>query len=271
VAVALLALGCGSDANGNEPGSSGAGANAVPSDGGGVPDVGLDAAATGDVGDGSLVVPEHLEVMELPGGCGVLQVTALTLRKGPDATEVYAALMNVGDAVACSAGFSVELYDRSEQWLATGISGLLSQRFFRRTDGSDTIAACVAPGDVSMAALTDLPADIVIDDVGYAIYRCPHFVLEVEPIDGLTISDVRRVQGGRGTAFRGTLTNGFDIAVADPLVIVFPVNRVGRPLGAARGTEMLELAPGGSWSFETDVVDEAGVDQVAFPAAALGN
>ena len=201
----------------------------------------------------------------------MLQVTALTLRKGSDATEIYAALMNTGDAPACSAAFSVELYDRNEQWLATGISGLLSQRFFRRTDGSEAIAACVGPGDVTMAALTDLPSDIVIEDVGHAIYRCPYFVLDVVPIDGLTVSEVTKITGDAGTTFAGTLVNELDVAVSDPLVLVFPVNRVGRPLGAARSSGMLEMPPGGSWSFETDAIEEAGVDQLAFPAAALGD
>ena len=122
-----------------------------------------------------------------------------------------------------------------------------------------------------MAALTDLPPDIVIADVGYAIYRCPYFALDVVPIDGLTIGEVTRVAGAVGTTFAGTLVNGFGVAVTDPLVIVFPVNRVGRPLGAARSSGMLEIPPGGSWSFETNGVDDPGVDQVAFPAAALGD
>src|SRR5262245_10680978 len=103
-------------------------------------------------GDDALIVPEHLTVTALAGGNGVLNVTALTLSEGPSSTELFAALKNEGDVPACTAAFSVELFDDADQSLASGIGGLLSQHFFRLTDGSDAIAACVGPGDVTMAA-----------------------------------------------------------------------------------------------------------------------
>ncbi|WP_437731321.1 hypothetical protein [Sorangium sp. So ce1335] len=224
----------------------------------------------GDVGDDALIVPEDLTVMARPGGNGVLNVIALTLRKGPTSTEIYAALRNDGDTPACHAAVAVELYDRSQQALAAGINGLLTQHFYRLTDGSDTIAACVGPGDVSMAAVTDLPADIAIEDVGYVIYRCPYFALDVVPIDGLTISEVKAVAGDAGTAYTGTLHNGLDVAVSDPSATVFSVNRVGRPLGVAFASGSVEVPPGGSWAFETNTVDTPGPGHAAYPAGAIG-
>jgi hypothetical protein len=219
--------------------------------------------------DSALIVPEDLDVTALAGGNGVLDLFALTLRKGPGGIELYAALRNEGGVPACHAALSVELFDVAEQSLAAGISGLLTQRFYRLTDGSDTIAACVAPGDVTMAAVTDFPTEVAIEDVGHVVYRCPYFALDVVPIEGLTIGQVKRATTSDGTAYTGTLVNGLDLAVSKPSVTVFPLNGVGRPLGAANGTGSGEVPPGGRWAFETNRIAEPGLDHAAFPAGAL--
>ncbi|AUX20322.1 hypothetical protein SOCEGT47_007900 [Sorangium cellulosum] len=229
-----------------------------------------DGAGVGeDIGDDALIVPEDLTVMALPGGNGVLNVIALTLRKGPTNTELYAALRNDGDVPACSAAVSVELYDKAQRSLASGINGLLTQHYYRLTDGSGAIAACVGPGDVTMAAVTDLPSDIVIEDVGYVVYRCPYFALDVVPIDGLTVTQVKAVTGGAGTAYTGMLLNELDVAVSNPSVTVFSANRVGRPLGVAFASGTVQIPPGGSWAFETDTVDTPGPAHAAYPAGAF--
>lgn len=227
------------------------------------------AGAGGGVGDDALIVPEDLTVTAVPGGNGVFNLIALTLRQGPTNPELYAALRNDGDGHACSAAFSIELYNKAQQAVATGITGLLSQRFYRLTDGSDLIAACVGPGDVTMAAITSLPSDLVIEDIGYAAYRTPYWRLDVVPIEGLTVNQVRAVTGSAGTAYTGTLFNGLDVAVSNPSVTVFSVNRVGRPLGAAIANGTVQIPPGGSWSFETDPVDTPGADHAAYPAGEL--
>jgi hypothetical protein len=250
-AAALLTLACSSD--GEEHGAAGTG------------------SVTADAGDDALIVPEGLAVSALPGGNGVLELFALTLRNGPRNSELYAALRNAGDIPACSAAVSVELFDASENSLAAGIGGLLTQHFYRLTDGSDALAACVGPGDVTMAAITDLPSDLELEDVETVIYRCPYFALDVVPIAGLTISQVKRVTDGSGTAYTGTLVNGLDVAVGNPSVTVFPVNRVGRPLDAATGRSTTEIPPGGRWAFATDTVSAPGVEQYAYPAGALAH
>lgn len=220
-------------------------------------------------GDDALIVPEGLTVTALPGGNGVLDVTALTLQTGANNLELYVALKNNGDTPACHAAVSVELFDQAEQSLAAGISGLLTTHFYRLTDGSDTIAACVGPGDVTMAAITDFPADVALEDVASIVYRCPYFALDVVPIAGLSVTDVKSVAGDGGTAYTGALFNGFDLAVNNPSVTVFPVNRVGRPLGSAIANGSVEIMPGGDWSFATNTVDVHGAGQAAYPAAAL--
>ncbi|XXX75930.1 FxLYD domain-containing protein [Sorangium sp. So ce134] len=267
-AAVLLPLACASEADSSSGGATQTGGGGASEGAGG--DVGAgDGGEGGGTGDDALIVPEDLTVMALPGGNGVLNVIALTLRKGPTNTELYAALRNDGDTHACSAAVSVELYDKSQQPLAAGINGLLTQHFYRTTDGSDAIAACVGPGDVTMAVVADLPSDLVIEDVGYVVYRCPYFALDVVPIDGLTISDVKAVTGDAGTAYSGTLVNGFDVAVSNPSATVYSVNRVGRPLGVAIARGTVEIPPGGSWAFETSIVDTPGPDHAAYPAAAI--
>lgn len=221
--------------------------------------------------DDALIVPRGLSVTALPGGNGVLNVMALTLRTGPSGVELYAALKNDGDTPACSAALSVELFDDAEQSLAAGVGGLLTQHFYRLTDGSDAIAACVGPGDVTMAAVTDLPSELEVDDVARVVYWCPYFALDVVAIDGLTISEVKSATRGSETGYAGTLVNALDVAVSNPSVTVFPVNRVGRPLSVATGSGTVDIPPGGTWAFETSTVDAPGIDHVAYPAGALAN
>jgi hypothetical protein len=225
----------------------------------------------GDRPDDALIVPEGLSVTALPGGNGVLEVSALTLSTGPRGIEIYVALRNGGDVTACNAAVSVELFDDAEQSLAAGIGGLHASHFYRLTDGSDALAACVGAGDVTMAAVTDLPSDIALEDVAHVVYWCAYFALDVVAIDGLVISPLTSVTVGAGTAYAGTLVNELDVAVSNPSVTVFPINRVGRPLGLALGSGTIEIPPGGSWAFETNRVAALGVDYVAYPAGALAN
>jgi hypothetical protein len=219
--------------------------------------------------DDSLIAPEGLEVTPHASGCGKLSLSALTLREGPSNTELYAALKNDGATPACSPAFSVNVIDKAEQSLAMGVGGLLVRHFYELANGSGTIAACVAPGDVTMIAISDLPADIALADVGRVEYWCNFWALEVVPIAGFSIGEVQTIARDAGVAYTGELANGFDVPVSEPSVAVFPLNRVGRPLGVAFGRGSSELPPGGSWSFETDVVGEAGVAQAAYPAGGL--
>ena len=214
----------------------------------------------------ALIVPVGLDVIALEGGNGVLDVIALTLRAGLSAKEVYAALRNDGDVPACSAGISVQLFDESGQSLAASITGLFSNNLYRLTDGSGTIVSCIAPGEIAMGAITDLPADLVIDGVRSVVYRTPYFALDVVPVGGhLNVSGLKAVPTNGGTAYTGKVVNGLDFAVSGPAVTVFPVNCAGRPLGVAMGSGSDDIAPRGTWSFQTSAVDMAGVDAVAYP------
>jgi hypothetical protein len=185
--------------------------------------------------------------------------------------EVYAAIRNSGDHPACAAGFSIELCDKAEQSLAAGIGGLLTQQLYRLTDGSNIIAACIGPGELTMAAVTDLTSDVAVDAVGTVIYRCPYFALDVVPIAGLALYDVKRATTRGNTLYTGTLVNALDVAVRNPSVTVFSVNRVGRPLNVASGSDTIEIPPGHAWVFTTSAVSDPGDDYIALPAGALAN
>jgi hypothetical protein len=213
---------------------------------------------------GDAIVPAGLSVTALPGGNGVLAVIALTLHKGPSNTQLYATVKNTGDVPACDAALSVELFDQAEQSLAAGISGLLTQHFYRRTDGSGAIAACIGPGDVTVGAVLDLPSELAIEDVGHVIYRCPYFALDVTALEGLTVSGA---QGTRAN-YHGMLVNHLDVTVKHPSVTVFPINRAQRPLGMTVVNGDMDIPPGGSWNFETSLA-ELGFDYLAFPAGEL--
>lgn len=217
-----------------------------------------------------LVVPQALNVMPLSGGNGDLDMLAFTLHQDANGTEAYASLRNDGDLPACTAGLSIQLFDKNQQTLTASIGALLSQHLYRFTDGSGTVAACAGPGDVMMGAITDLPADLVLADVGFVVYSCMYFALDLTPIDGFSVSPLQSATLGDGsTVFTGTFTNGVDMPIANPSVTVFPVNRVGRPLGATTALGTDAVAPGGTWSFETPPIQTSGADAVAFPTGSV--
>ena len=216
--------------------------------------------------DDALFAPTGLNVTARANGCGVLSMVALTLRRGTDNGELYAALKNDGASPACSPSFSVELLDKAEQPLATGLGGLLVHGFYRLKDGSNLVAGCVGPGDITMVAITDLPAELALEDVSRVIYGCNFWMLDVSPIDGISVSDVHVVMRGGGASYTGALVNGLDVPLSSPSVAVFPLNHVGRPLGVAFGIGAADVPPGDRWQFETSPVSEAGVDSAAYPA-----
>jgi hypothetical protein len=225
-----------------------------------------DAAGQPDRSNDALIFPEGLSVSPRAGGNGVFNLTALTLHRGPSSGELYVALRNDGDAPACSPALSVEILDKTEQSLAAGIGGLLVRRFYRLTDGSGTIAACVGPGDVTMVAITDLPMDLVLEDVGQVVYSVSYWNLALAPLGEISVTRVRSVKRDGGVAYAGVLVNGLDVGLSSPAVAIFPVNRGGRPLGVAYGRGSVEVLPGASWEFETNIVSQPEADFAAYPA-----
>ena len=143
-----------------------------------------------------------------PGGAGVLDLYALTLRDGPDGLELYAALTNDGDVPACDAALKVTLYDTSGQPLGNFINGLDTKSFYLYTlpDASTTIAACAAPGDVTMTEIDTMASDISVADVGQVVYYYSYFALDAVLIDGLTVTQVNVVTSTQERATQGRTT-----------------------------------------------------------------
>jgi hypothetical protein len=120
-----------------------------------------------------------------------------------------------------------------------------------------------------MTGGTDLPATIVIDQLGSLVHLFPSFNVDVVPAGNLPVSGVQAVAGGGGTTYGGTVANQIGMTASNPSVAVFPVNRVGRPLGMATASTAADLAAGAAWTFETGAVNDPGVGQAAFASASV--
>jgi hypothetical protein len=212
------------------------------------------------------IEPASLRVEPKPGGAGTLSLVALTLEESSGALRLFAALRNGGNAVACSPAFSVELLDRDEQSLGTSVGGLLVRDLYRPTSEPSLIAGCVAPGAVAMVALTDWDAELALADVGHAVYWLNYWVLEVTPLEGLRIVDVKREAREDGVAYSGVLVNSLEVPLESPSVAVFSLAPGGRPIGVALAQGSEPVSPSGRWSFQTESVNDPGVDYAAYPA-----
>ncbi len=108
-----------------------------------------------------------------PGINSVFNVIALLTPRcaqGDGGAEVYAAVRNDGQILACNASFSVELHDKDDRPWAPH-QRPQARRFYRFTDGSGSIASCVAPGEVVMIAIQRLDLDAPIEDVKSVVYQ----------------------------------------------------------------------------------------------------
>ncbi|HEV8548159.1 MAG TPA: hypothetical protein VGQ57_04005 [Polyangiaceae bacterium] len=288
VALSVLPVACSNGGNDDAGGALGAGKSSAGAGGGAGTQGALVGGAGGGAaagaaagssnlagtsgtqsGDATLIVPAGLTVTAVEGGDGGFDVLALTLRNGDSGPELYVALKNDGTSLACSAGFQVELFDQAHDTLGSWITGLLTPHIYRL--GSGDLSGCIAPGDTALAAITDLPAELDIHQAAFAQYLCNFFASVGEPVGGFTATPTGTLSGAAGTVYTGTFVNGMDVAVNSPLVTVFPVNRVGRPLAVATATGSAadHVAPGGSWDFTTSGVDSRGVDVVMIASAAL--
>jgi hypothetical protein len=242
-------------------------------DGGGA---GLGATGGADAGAGSdgAFVPEDLPVTNLSGEESGFNVIASTLARGSAGPELYAALENDRDISGCSGSVSFELFDYEGQSIGSWVAGLYSEQLFRHDDGTGGLVSCVDPGHKAMAAVTDLPTDLAIADVGAIVYQLTYFDRSILPfgliaVDTLAVTNVESSMQGDGSVFTGTLENGLDVPIKGATVAIFPLDEVGRPVGFATSSETADVAAGDSWSFETTAVSDVGVDFVAYPSGSV--
>jgi hypothetical protein len=230
------------------------------------------AGGAGSPGDARLFVPEDLPNTEVNGEGG-LTLTAFTLVSGATGPELFAAVRNDGETPACEAGMRTDFFDGAGALVTSAASTLQSGRLYRFDDGSGVIIACVPPGEVAMTASTDLPESLVIAELARLEHQFPAFQVDgIVPIAGLAVGDLGAagaVGAVGATTYTGTVTNGLDVTASNPKVSVFPLNRVGRPLAVATSSATLDVAPGGTWRFETSSVGDPGVEAAAYPAASI--
>jgi hypothetical protein len=228
------------------------------------------AAETGvPPGDDRLFVPEGLPNVNQDGQDEGLVLIAFTLVPGAGGPSFYAAVQNVSSRPLCEAGMMIAFYDRSNVLVGSAASVLESGHFYQLTDGSGAIIPCVAPGQVAMTGQTGLPATILVDQLGSLVHLFPSFNVDVVPAGDLAISGVQAVAGAGGTTYGGTAANQLGTTASSPAVAVFPVNRVGRPLGMATAVRTADLAAGSTWAFQTSAVDDPGAGQAAFGSASV--
>ena len=252
IVALVLPLGC----SGNTGGSGGAGG------------AGGAGGLSGAPGDDRPFVPEGLPNTPREGEVGVtLKLVAATLLQGPAGLEFYAAVRNDGNAPSCNAGMLTDFIDKAGQTVATVGTGLRSKQLYR-LDAS-AVLSCVDPGQIAMTDSTYLPPEIVIGELARMTHTFPTFggFDGIVPLIGLTVGQVEIVAKAGGGAYKGTLTNGLDLTASAPTVAIFPLNRVGRPLGMATAGTTSVVPSGGTWSFETIIVSDPGVDEVAYLVA----
>jgi hypothetical protein len=120
-----------------------------------------------------------------------------------------------------------------------------------------------------MAAFVDFPPELTLDEIGSLQHNFPAFGLDVVPLEGVSVSKLATRSAGELRKYGGTLTNGLDVPVKSPAITVFPVNRVGRPLGVATSAATTDLAPSGTWTFETSGVSDPGSGYAAYPDGSI--
>ena len=165
----------------------------------------------------------------------------------------------------------IDFIDKSGQTVVSVGIALQSKQLYRLD--ATTVISCIDPGQIAMAAAPNLPAEVAIGELGSLTHTFPTFggFDGIVPLIGLTVTQVETVPKAGGSVYTGTLTNALDVTASAPTVAIFPLNRVGRPLGMATVGTTIVLPPGGTWSFETTTVSDPGVDQAAYPAAFITN
>lgn len=276
LSMGLLPLSCGGDdapdsgaatgRDGAAGAAQGGAAGAAGSSGGQGASAGTGTAG-GPPGDERLFVPEDLPTEELNAEGG-LTLVALTLTSGQRGPQLFAAVRNDGETPACEAGMTVNFKDADDQVVATGAGTLLSGRYYRTDGGSGAVISCVAPRQIAMTAMAELPATLVIGELGSLEYTFPAFdVPGIVELEGLQVSEVQAVMTASGYAFTGTVTNDLTETLSDVKATVFALNAVGRPLGAGSSSAMSALAPSDSWSFQTSGFNQLGVGHAGFVSA----
>jgi hypothetical protein len=270
--------GSGGDAGGVEPGIIEFDAAVLPRprDAGIAPRVdaagSLDGMASSDAGMGPDMrrfVPDvplsYVGTIVDPG----VEIVGFTLHEHPSYPgqfEFLAAVRNVSaDLRLCAADLETMFRDGGGARLGRGF-GLIESPLHRGSSGAGGLINCISPGQTGMqAVLVDLGSR-TIDDVTSITWTIGALnVFDAVPSADLTVTDVMAIAAPGGRVFTGRLENRGRRTVTGPRVTLFGLNVVGRPLFASSDIESIDVAPAGSWGFETGPsFDEAYDSHAAF-------
>jgi hypothetical protein len=227
-------------------------------------------ASNQPVGDDRFFVPEGLPNTLEMGQVGVtLTLVASTLVEGATSAELYVAVRNDGNAPTCNAAIITNFIANDGQ-IVTTVGATLQGKQLYQLPSSTAVLNCIDPGEIVMGASLNLPAEVVIGELSALTHRFPTFgLVGIIPLGSFTVSQVQVVAKGAASAYQGVFTNALNLNATAPSVTIYPVNRVGRPLGAVSSSTTIALPPGGSWSFETTTMNDLGVEYAAYPSAAV--
>jgi hypothetical protein len=216
-------------------------------------DAGTPDASSSDAGDDedALFIPRGIPNEESSGADYGLTLSASTLVREPSGLRFYAAVRNVGGDPVCRATMLVNFYDSSDQQIAVASADLLTSHLYHSADDT-LIIACVAPGELAVAAL-DVNYDIRVEDIARMEHLFPAFGFEVVPYPPFTVEDVQFAAHGERGTYSGTFRNGLEATVEQPRVTIVQLTAVGRPTHVASRTEDVQIAPGGEWPFDVEV------------------
>ncbi len=211
--------------------------------------------------------PEDLLVTTPLNGSWKLVLTAFTLEDGDSGLELYGAIRNDGDQVTCAVELAVELFGASGESLVAASNTLKHPGHYLYSLDADTqaIVSCLAPGETAMGVVTEFPPGLKVADVVHLNYRCPSLILnDLEPVDGLAVTDLTAIPTDQGSAYAGVFENGLDVALSNATVFVFPTTESGRPLGMTTSQATSDVPAHGDWTFQTSSVADPGADETAF-------
>jgi hypothetical protein len=217
--------------------------------------------------------PGELSVTALRGETEGFVIVASTLRRTADGLDFYALLENRANA-ACDVNLQVEFFDANDQSLASAVGAVQGGHLYLSDDGSQLILNCISEGEQAVAAVTEIPDDVSFDAIKNAVYRLAQWdkgtlPFGVVPIKPFSFDAVEAFDNAEGTFLRGSLRNELDVSIGDPKLSLFFFDAAGRPLTVLTSSSSLQLEPGESWVFETDVVDDAGSFVIAQPVATV--
>jgi len=181
-----------------------------------------------------------------------LEVIAHTAREGVLGPEWLMAVKNTGTDYLCAIDVRYTFLDAADAELGSG-SGLLDVGLVRGCNGTCGFTGCLGPGKVGMLVDQLGLTDVDVSQIAKVTHEFGALILtDAAPTDEIKVSGVQPVPAEfGGNVFSGMLENDSPDGVKNPSVAIYGLNAAGRPLFASEAIELVTIAAGSSWPFET--------------------